>query len=166
MLGLIKSWPRRSPLAWPPSGSGPALLPESGPAPLGVAPAVTVRVAFWRADSPDDLLAYAFGRSRLRVMNLSYAGPDPLRRREFLDDLELQALLMSGLGARTGNGRERGGILVVAAAGNVTVRSRLPTRWSKSRKSRRNVPSPCGRATRTRPLPTVTLRPPTVASAS
>ena len=125
MLGLIKSWPRRSPLAWPPSGSGAALLPESGPAPLGVAPAVTVRVAFWRADSPDDLLAYAFGRSRLRVMNLSYAGPDPLRRREFLDDLELQALLMSGLGSRTGNGRERGGILVVAAAGNVTVRSRF-----------------------------------------
>lgn len=125
MLGLIKSWPRGGPLTWPLSVSNAALPVEAGPAPLGVAPAVTVRVAFWRADSPDDLLAYALGRSRLRVMNLSYAGVNPIGRREFLDDLELHALLMSGLGPRTGNGRERVGILLVAAAGNVTVRSRF-----------------------------------------
>ena len=125
MLGLIKSWPRRSRLAWPLSGSDAVELPEHGVAPLGVAPAVTVRVAFWRADSPDDLLAYALGQPRLRVMNLSYAGLDPIRRRGFLDDLELQALMLSGLGPRIGNGRERGGILLVAAAGNVTVRSRF-----------------------------------------
>ena len=136
MLGLIKSWPRRSPLSWPLSESDVDLPPASGLTPLGVAPAVTVRVAFWRADSPEDLLTYALGRSRLRVMNLSYAGLTPLGRREFLDDLELQSLLMSGLGSRTGSGRERGGILLVAAAGNVTVRSRFADAVVERRKVR------------------------------
>lgn len=120
MYGLVKAWPRAAPdKVWPPAYRPNVNADGSKLMPLGVAPGITVKVAFWNDDDHQGLLRHLFSRPNLRVLNMSLAKKTTASQRRLLTRLEELAFFFDAFGPVGSDGSPRG-VLAVVAAGNVT----------------------------------------------